>query len=126
MTSSRIKIIIVDDDEDLCIALIDFIAQMGVQSNGRQCRRSQQKLQTEMVPFDPVLTDLRIPGGSWMDVLKAARGRNSDSLVPLTADTLRTQRNRALFSHCTSNLLALGCQHIDLSNSEASRPGWRR
>jgi DNA-binding NtrC family response regulator len=82
MTSSGIKILIVDDDEDLCVALTDFISQMGVlvQTAGN-VPEAQQKLQTETVPFDLILTDLRIPGGSGLDVLKAACERSADSLV---------------------------------------------
>jgi DNA-binding NtrC family response regulator len=84
MTSTGIKILIVDDDEDLRITLTDFISQMGVQvQTAGSVAEAQQKLQAEAVPFDLVLTDLRIPGGSGMDVLKAVRGRSADSLVTL-------------------------------------------
>jgi DNA-binding response OmpR family regulator len=84
MTSTEIKILIVDDDEDLCLALTDFISQMGVQvQTAGSVAEAQQKLQGEPLPFDLVLTDLRIPGGSGMDVLKAARERSSDSLVTI-------------------------------------------
>jgi two-component system, NtrC family, response regulator PilR len=84
MTSGGIKILIVDDDADLCIVLTDFISQMGVQvQTASHVAEAQQKLQTEAVPFDLVLTDLRIPGGSGMDVLKAARERSADSLITI-------------------------------------------
>ncbi len=84
MNSNAIKILIVDDDEDLCIALTDFISQMGVQvQTAGSVAEAQQKLQNETLPFDLVLTDLRIPGGSGMDVLKAARARSLDSLVTI-------------------------------------------
>jgi DNA-binding NtrC family response regulator len=84
MSSNEIKILIVDDDEDLCVALTDFISQMGVQvQTAATVSQAQQKLQNETLPFDLVLTDLRIPGGSGMDVLKAARARSLDSLVTI-------------------------------------------
>jgi DNA-binding NtrC family response regulator len=84
MSSNEIKILIVDDDEDLCVALTDFISQMGVQvQTAATVSEAQQKLQNEILPFDLVLTDLRIPGGSGMDVLKAARARSLDSLVAI-------------------------------------------
>jgi two-component system, NtrC family, response regulator PilR len=84
MTSTEIKILIVDDNEDLCLALTNFISQMGVQvQTAGNVAEAQQKLQGEPFPFDLVLTDLRIPGGSGMDVLKAARERSGDSLVTI-------------------------------------------
>jgi DNA-binding NtrC family response regulator len=84
MSANEIKILIVDDDEDLCVALTDFISQMGVQvQTAATVLEAQQKLQNEPLPFDLVLTDLRIPGGSGMDVLKAARSRSLDSLVTI-------------------------------------------
>jgi DNA-binding NtrC family response regulator len=84
MASNEIKILIVDDDGDLCVALTEFISQMGIQAQtAGSVAEAQQKLQNETFPFDLVLTDLRIPGGSGMDVLKAARARSLDTLITI-------------------------------------------
>jgi two-component system, NtrC family, response regulator PilR len=84
MSPNEIRILLVDDDEDLCVALTDFISQMGINvQTAASVSEAQQKLQDETYPFDLVLTDLRIPGGSGMDVLKAARARSLDSLVTI-------------------------------------------
>jgi two-component system, NtrC family, response regulator PilR len=84
MSANPIKILIVDDDEDLCVALNEFISQMGIQvQTAGTVAVAQQMLLSEMPPFDLVLTDLRIPGGSGIDVLKAAHERCADSLVTM-------------------------------------------
>jgi DNA-binding NtrC family response regulator len=84
MSPNQIKILIVDDDEDLCVALNEFISQMGIQvQTAGTVAVAQQKLHSEMPPFDLVLTDLRIPGGSGIDVLKAAHERSADTLVTM-------------------------------------------
>jgi two-component system, NtrC family, response regulator PilR len=84
MSSNEIKLLIVDDDVDLCLALNEFISQMGIRvQTAGNVSEAQQKLQNEPIPFDLVLTDLRIPGGSGMDVLKAARARSIDTLITI-------------------------------------------
>ncbi len=84
MSSNPIQILIVDDDVDLRLTLADFISRMGIQvQTAGTVAEAQQKIRNETLPFDLVLTDLRIPGGSGMDVLKATHERSSDSLVTI-------------------------------------------
>ena len=84
MGSSDIKILIVDDDADLRAALSEYISQMGVKvRTAGNVADAKNVLQAEPAPFDLVLTDLKIPGGNGMDVLKAAHARSSDSLVTI-------------------------------------------
>jgi DNA-binding NtrC family response regulator len=84
MSSTEVKVLIVDDDADLRAALTDFISRMGakVRSAGNVAE-AQQMLQTETTPFEIVITDLKIPGGSGMDVLKAAHARSLESLITI-------------------------------------------
>ena len=84
MSTSEIKILVVDDDVDLRAALTGYISKMGasVRTAGNLAE-AQQMLQTEPVPFDLVLTDLKIPGGRGMDVLRAAHSRSPETLVTI-------------------------------------------
>ena len=84
MSSSEIKILVVDDDVDLRAALTGYIAKMGVSvRTAGNLAEAQHMLQTEPVPFDVVLTDLKIPGGRGMDVLRAAHSRSPETLVTI-------------------------------------------
>jgi two-component system, NtrC family, response regulator PilR len=84
MSSNEIKILIVDDDEDLRAALTEFISRMGIKiRTAGTVSEAQSLIQSESAPFDLILTDLRIPGGSGIDVMKAARARSLDSLVTI-------------------------------------------
>ncbi len=84
MGSSEIKVLVVDDDVDLRSALTEYISKMGVKVRAAgNLVEAQKLLQTEAVPFDLVLSDLKIPGGSGMDVLRAAHARSPESLVTI-------------------------------------------
>lgn len=84
MSSNDIRVLIVDDDNDLRAALAEFVSRMGVKvRNAGDLAQAQYLLQSEPVAFDLVLTDLKIPGGSGTDVLRAAHARNLDSLVTI-------------------------------------------
>jgi two-component system response regulator PilR (NtrC family) len=84
MGSNDIRVLVVDDDNDLRAALTEFISRMGVKvRTAGNVADAQRLLQTEPVPFDLVLTDLKLPGGSGTDVLRAAHARNVDSLVTI-------------------------------------------
>jgi len=84
MSSNDIRVLVVDDDKDLRAALTEFISRMGVQvRTAGNVPEAQRLLQGDPVPFDLVLTDLKIPGGSGTDVLRAAHARNVDSLVTI-------------------------------------------
>ena len=84
MGSSDTKVLIVDDDADLRAALTDFISKMGVKvRTAGSVEETQHLLHKEAVPFDLVLTDLKIPGGSGLDVLRAAHSRSMETLVTI-------------------------------------------
>lgn len=79
-----ISVLVVDDDADLRSALTEYISKMGVRvRTAGNLAEAQKLLQTEAVPFDLVLCDLKIPGGSGMDVLRAAHTRSPESLVTI-------------------------------------------
>ena len=81
---SDIKVLVVDDDVDLRDALTEYISRMGAKvRTAGNVAEAEHLLQTETTPFDLVLTDLKIPGGSGMDVLKSAHSRSLDSLVTI-------------------------------------------
>ncbi len=84
MGSSDIRVLVVDDDVDLRAALTEYISKMGVKvRTAGNVSDAQNLLQTESLPFDLVLTDLKIPGGTGMDVLRAAHTRSLESLVTI-------------------------------------------
>ncbi len=84
MSENVIRVLIVDDDEDLRATLTDFISRMGVRVSA-ECNiaDAQRTLRQESAPFDIVLADLKMPGGSGMDILKAAHARSSETLVSI-------------------------------------------
>lgn len=84
MGSNEIRVLVVDDDADLRSALTEYISRLGatVRTAG-SVEEAKRLLETEPVAFDLVLTDLKIPGGSGMDVLRAAHARSIDSLVTI-------------------------------------------
>ena len=84
MATTGIKVLIVDDDVDLGAALTEYISKMGVSVRmATSLGEAQAALGNETPAFDLVLADLKIPGGSGMDVLRAARMRSSESLVTI-------------------------------------------
>ncbi len=85
MTQSELKVLIVDDDEDMRATLTDFItSKMGIKvRTAADVPEAKRILQTEAPPFDLVLADLKLPGGTGLDVLKAAHARSSDTLITI-------------------------------------------
>ncbi len=84
MNEKKIRVLVVDDDEDMGVTLMDFISRLGVRvSTVGNLAEAERALGAENDPFDLVLTDLKLPGGSGMDVLKAAHARSSDTLVTI-------------------------------------------
>jgi DNA-binding NtrC family response regulator len=84
MGTSDIKLLIVEDDPDLRSALNEYISRMGVMvSAAGNASDALNLLQCESPPFDVILTDLKIPGGTGMDILKAAHNRSLDALVAI-------------------------------------------
>jgi DNA-binding NtrC family response regulator len=84
MSENNIRVLVVDDDEDMRVTLMDFISQLGVKvSTVANLAEAERALRTGSTPFDLVLTDLKLPGGSGIDVLKAARARSPETLVTI-------------------------------------------
>ncbi len=84
MGEMNIRVLVVDDDEDMRATLMDFISKLGVKvSTAGSIVDAEHALRAESPPFDLVMTDLRLPGGSGMDVLKAAHACSSETLVTI-------------------------------------------
>jgi DNA-binding NtrC family response regulator len=84
MGTSNICALIVDDDVDLRSALTEYISQMGISvRTAGSVSEAVQIINTEVLPFELILTDLKIPGGSGMDVLKAAHAIDPGTLVTI-------------------------------------------
>jgi DNA-binding NtrC family response regulator len=84
MAETELKVLIVDDDEDMRATLSDFISRMGVKvRTAGDVPTAQMTLRGETPPFDLVLADLKLPGGTGLDVLKAAHSRSVDTLVTI-------------------------------------------
>jgi DNA-binding NtrC family response regulator len=84
MSSIEIRMLVVDDDDDMRATLTDFIGKMGV--NVRQAvnlGEARHLLGNEADAFDLVVTDLCLPDGSGLDVVRAAHSRKPDTLVTI-------------------------------------------
>lgn len=74
----------VDDDEDMRATLTDFISKMGVQvRQAANLEAARRLLANDADPFDLVVTDLRLPDGSGLEVVRAAHSRRPDTLVTI-------------------------------------------
>jgi len=84
MADTELKVLIVDDDEDMRATLSDFISRMGVKvRTAGDVPEAQAALSVEAPPFDLILADLKLPGGTGLDILKSARARSVDTLVTI-------------------------------------------
>src|SRR5262245_52868013 len=84
MAASDIRILIVDDDEDMRGTLTAFIARLGVKPRAAaSVAEARRLLAAEPAPFDLVLTDLKLPDGTGLDVVKAAHARSPEALVTI-------------------------------------------
>ncbi len=85
MAQNELKVLIVDDDEDMRATLTDFItSKMGIKvRTAADVPEAKRVLLAEVPPFDLVLADLKLPGGTGLDVLKTAHARSSDTLITI-------------------------------------------
>lgn len=84
MAQIELKVLIVDDDEDMRATLSDFISQMGVRvRTAGDVAEARSACAGENPPFDLVLADLKLPDGTGLDVLKAAHARSTEILVTI-------------------------------------------
>ncbi len=72
-----LTVMLVDDDEDLRAALKDFLQEkgFGVACYGR-CGEARQALSDASFEVHMVLTDLKLPDGNGLDIVRAARERD--------------------------------------------------
>ena len=83
MDADEVKILLVEDDDDLRITLSDFISRMGVKvKTASDVPSALRAIQGEGA-FNIVLTDLKLPGGTGMDVVRAVHGRTPEALVAI-------------------------------------------
>lgn len=84
MAPTEFRVLIVDDDEDMRATLSDFIGGMGLKvETAADVTEAESLLVTEIPPFDMVLADLKLPGGTGLDILKAAHARSPETLVTI-------------------------------------------
>ncbi|MBN1571456.1 MAG: response regulator [Acidobacteria bacterium] len=84
MGQSNICALIVDDDVDLRSALMEYIRQMGISvRTAGSVSEAVQIINSEVIPFELILTDLKLPGGSGLDVLNAAHSVDPSTLVTI-------------------------------------------
>ena len=84
MAPTEFRVLIVDDDEDMRATLSDFIGGMGLKvATAADVTEAESLLVTEIPPFDMVLADLKLPGGTGLDILKAAHARSPETLVTI-------------------------------------------
>jgi DNA-binding NtrC family response regulator len=84
MEQTEIRVLLVDDDEDMRATLMDFISRMGAKvKTAADVPDAKRVLSLEPSSFDLVLTDLKLPGGSGLDVVKAAHARSMETLVTI-------------------------------------------
>ncbi len=84
MTQGEIKLLVVDDDDDMRATLSDFISRMGLMvGSAGDVAEAGRVLKAETPPYDIVLADLKLPGGSGMDVVRLAREAHRDALVSI-------------------------------------------
>lgn len=73
-------ILIVDDEEEVCQLLTSFLEDLGGERAAAHTVDEAVSLLDSVTP-DLIITDLRMPGGSGFDVLRAARARDVDIVV---------------------------------------------
>src|SRR3972149_4451867 len=74
------KILIVDDEERMCQSLSRLLSDLGYQTKA-VVEASAAVKEVESDSYDLVLTDIKMPGMDGFDLLKAAKGKDKDSVV---------------------------------------------
>ncbi len=78
------RILIVDDDADMCDALAEFFRQKGLTvTTAKDGAEAIKAIQGSAEPFEIVLTDLVMPQKSGLDVLRVAKEKFADVHVVL-------------------------------------------
>lgn len=73
------SVLLVDDDEDLRAALAEFLQDEGYRvTYCGTCGEARGKLEDAAFDCHMILTDLKLPDGDGLDVVRAAKARNPD------------------------------------------------
>ncbi len=85
MRTGKKRILIIEDDEEMRSLMKDFIEEEGYEADSvEKGTYAFRKLLTE--PFDLIITDIRMPGFSGLDILPDLRKVKPDiSIVVITA-----------------------------------------
>ena len=84
MSSIEIRLLLVDDDEDMRATLTEFLGRMGLLiKQAANLAEAQRLLRAEADAFDLVITDLRLPDGSGLEVVRTAHARKPDTLITI-------------------------------------------
>ncbi len=75
------RLLLVDDDEPACRLLAEVLEREAYQVVTALSTREAIEALGENGPFDAILTDLRMPGSSGLDLLRVARERDPSALV---------------------------------------------
>lgn len=94
-SSSARRVLIVDDEADICLLLSGLLRRLGYQptcahliEEGRQCLSSQQ--------FDAVFLDLNLPDGVGFDLLSLIRQQPTNTkIIMISAFDGQAERRRA-------------------------------
>ena len=94
-SSSARRVLIVDDEADICLLLSGLLRRLGYQptcahliEEGRQCLASQQ--------FDAVFLDLNLPDGLGFDLLSLIRQQPTNTkIIMISAFDGQAERRRA-------------------------------
>src|SRR3990172_4453029 len=74
------KILIVDDEERMCQSLARILSDLGYQAKALSEPAAAVR-EVESDSYDLVLTDIKMPGLDGFDLLRAAKGKDKDSIV---------------------------------------------
>ena len=85
MDRSNIKILVVDDERGLCLGIQEALRREGYSVEGTTDPRTALKVADEKL-FNLILTDLKMPGISGLELLRDSRAKNPDTLwIVMTA-----------------------------------------
>ncbi len=80
-TTVRARLLLVDDDEEACQLLAEVLEREEYEVVRTLSVDAALRALDRQGPFDAVLTDLRMPGASGLDLLRAVRRKDADALV---------------------------------------------
>ncbi|HXG44518.1 MAG TPA: sigma-54 dependent transcriptional regulator [Gemmatimonadales bacterium] len=75
------RLLVVDDDEEACRLLEEVLSRDGYEVHRATSVEEGLRRAATHGPFDAVLTDLRMPGASGLDLLRAIRERDPSAVV---------------------------------------------